>query len=88
MPPRLQQILERSLKKDPRDRYQKIAEFRDDLRAVVRELPTVSGAPGDDAGVPVAPRHLNAGSPVARAFRWLKSVTSAEGSSGATFPSD
>src|SRR5882762_8789168 len=29
-PPRLQQILNRALAKDPRDRYQKIAELRDD----------------------------------------------------------
>ncbi len=84
VPPRLQQILDRSLKKDPRDRYQKMTDLRDDLRAVARDVATSSGAPIDDAGVPVAPRHLNAGSPVARAFRWLKNVTSAEGS-GATF---
>ncbi len=83
VPPRLQQILDRLLKKDPRDRYQKIADFREDLRAVVREVATASGSPIDDAAVPVAPRHLNAGSPVARAFRWLKNVTSAEASSGA-----
>src|SRR6266536_2890537 len=84
VPPRLQQILDRALKKDPRDRYQKIADLRDDLRALARELATSSGAPIDDAGVPVKPRHLNAGSPVARAFRWLKNVTSAESSSGAS----
>ncbi len=84
VPPRLQQILDRALKKDSRARYQKIADLRDDLRALARELATSSGAPIDDAGVPVKPRHLNAGSPVARAFRWLKNVTSAESSSGAS----
>lgn len=83
VPPRLQQILDRALKKDPRDRYQKIAEFRDDLRSIVRELSAVSGAPVETAE-PVAPRHLNAGSPVSRAFRWLKSVTGSEPTSGAT----
>src|SRR6202165_2687003 len=35
LPPRLQQILDRALKKSPRDRYQQISQFRDDLRAVV-----------------------------------------------------
>ena len=83
VPPRLQQILDRALKKDPRDRYQKIADFRDDLRAVAREVAASEGPPIDDAHVPVAPRHLHASSPVARAFRWLKNVTSAESPSGA-----
>jgi eukaryotic-like serine/threonine-protein kinase len=82
VPPRLQQILDRALKKDPRDRYQKIAELRDELRAVLREVSAVSGAPLDENAATVAPRHLSSGSPVARAFRWLKNVTSAEGSSG------
>ncbi|HYJ85682.1 MAG TPA: serine/threonine-protein kinase, partial [Pyrinomonadaceae bacterium] len=41
VPPRLQQVLDRALKKDPRDRYQKIAEFRDDLRSIIRELSAV-----------------------------------------------
>ena len=40
VPERLQQILDRALKKDPRDRYQQISQFRDDLRAVVRDLAT------------------------------------------------
>jgi len=82
VPPRLQQVLDRALKKDPRDRYQKIAEFRDELRSIVRELSAVSGAPVDEATQPVAPRHLSAGSPVSRAFRWLKSVTGTEVPSG------
>jgi eukaryotic-like serine/threonine-protein kinase len=84
VPPRLQQMLDRALKKDPRDRYQKIAEFRDDLRSIVRDLSAVSGAPVDETTPAVAPRHLNQGSPVSRAFRWLKSMTSAEVPSGGT----
>jgi serine/threonine-protein kinase len=82
VPLRLQQVLDRALKKDPRDRYQKIAEFRDDLRSIIRELSAVSGAPMDESAQSVAPRHLNSGSPVSRAFRWLKSVTGAEVPSG------
>src|SRR5712691_5072527 len=84
VPARLQQILDRALKKDPRDRYQKIAEFRDDLKAVVREMTAGSGAPLDDSGAPVAPRHLNTQGPVSRALRWLKNVTSSETSSGSS----
>jgi eukaryotic-like serine/threonine-protein kinase len=82
VPPRLQQVLDRALKKDPRDRYQKIAEFRDDLRSIIREQSALSGAPVDETASAVAPRHLNTGSPVARAFRWLKSMTGTEAPSG------
>lgn len=84
VPPRLQQVLDRALKKDPRDRYQKIAEFRDDLRSIIRELSSGPGSPIDDSAQAVAPRHLSSGNPVSRAFRWLKGVTGAEVPSGAT----
>ena len=71
IPPRLQQILDRALKKDPRDRYQQIAEFRDDLRSVVRENAMAEGGVIDESGLPVAPRHLHAEGPITRALRWL-----------------
>src|SRR5262249_22539845 len=35
LPARLQEILNKALTKDPRDRYQRVAEFRDDLRSVL-----------------------------------------------------
>jgi len=79
--PRLQEILDRALKKDPRDRYQRIAEFRDDLRAVVREISAVSDASVDESAA-VPPRHMHSPGPVSRAFRWLKSITSTESPSG------
>ena len=82
VPDRLQQILDRALKKNPRDRYQQISQFRDDLRAVVREIATTSGAIIDDSGLPVAPRHLNSESPISRAFRWLTGKTGSETSAG------
>src|SRR5258705_304171 len=44
LPERLQQILHRALKKHPRDRYQQIGQFGDDLRAVVRDMAAPSGA--------------------------------------------
>src|SRR5216684_1504770 len=69
VPPRLQQILDRALKKSPRDRYQQISQFRDDLRSVVRDL--ASGAKFEEAA---APRHLGGSSPVGRAMRWLRKL--------------
>jgi serine/threonine-protein kinase len=84
VPPRLQQILDRALKKDPRDRYQKISEFRDDLRAVVRDLAVSGGAIVDESGLPVAPRHLSEEGPVTRALRWFKNLTSTEPAGGSS----
>ena len=78
VPPRLQQILDRAMKKNPRDRYQKISDFRDDLRNLAREVANPAGETLHESTVPVAPRHLTSASPVARAFRWLKNVTGAE----------
>lgn len=80
VPPRLQQILDRALAKEPRDRYQKIEEFRDDLRSVLREI-SATGAEDShfiEGLTPVTPRHLPGSGPVARALRWLRSITSTE----------
>lgn len=72
-PVRLQQILDKCMKKDPRDRYQKIEELRDDLRKVLMDV--TSGAPMDLAA---APKHLGGSTPVGRAMRWLKTLTGAK----------
>ncbi|MBC8030953.1 MAG: protein kinase [Pyrinomonadaceae bacterium] len=94
VPDRLQQILDRALKKDPRDRYQQMAQFRDDLRAVVRENAMAAGGIIDESGLPVAPRHLNADGPISRALRWLgmkgsdSSASSGRMSSGSSQPRD
>src|SRR5436190_8012533 len=37
-PARLQQILDKAMQKDPRDRFQKIGELRDELRTVLHEV--------------------------------------------------
>jgi serine/threonine protein kinase/tetratricopeptide (TPR) repeat protein len=68
-PTRLQQILDKALQKDPRDRYQKIAELGDELRKVLHDVST--GAPMD---VAAAPKHLGGSTPVGRAMRWLRKL--------------
>lgn len=78
IPPRLQQVLERSMAKEPRDRYQKMEEMRDDLRAVLQEVS--STAPGHPyvSVTPEPARHLGGKSPVSKAVRWLKSIGRSE----------
>src|SRR2546429_8392814 len=68
-PARLQQILDRAMQKEPRNRYQKIDELRDELRKVLQDVS--SGAVME---VAAAPRHLGGSSPVSRAMRWLKKM--------------
>jgi len=71
IPPRLQKAVDRALSKDPRDRFQKMEELRDELRLVMSE---VSGSEATDlqsiAHEP--PRHLTGTNPVSRVVRWLK----------------
>src|ERR1041384_3281104 len=71
VPPGLQQILDKALAKDPKNRYQKVTQFADDLRSIIRELG--SETPADLT--PVAPKYLQNANPVSRAFRWLKAKT-------------
>jgi serine/threonine-protein kinase len=68
IPPRLQQILDHCIEKEPRDRYQKIDELRDDLRGVLREI---SGESQDTGVIPEPARHLSGSSSVSRAMKWL-----------------
>src|SRR5437870_11216498 len=75
-PPRLQLIMDRALAKDPKQRYQKASELRDDLRLALREVE--SGVTDfADSMTPVAPRHLSGTGRMGRALRWLLSVTGA-----------
>jgi eukaryotic-like serine/threonine-protein kinase len=68
-PVRLQQILDKALQKDPRDRYQKVGELRDELRGVLFDI--AGGAKFEEA---TAPRHLGGSTPVGRAMRWLRKL--------------
>jgi serine/threonine protein kinase/tetratricopeptide (TPR) repeat protein len=76
LPARLQQILDRCMEKEPRDRYQKMEEVRDDLRAVLQEVSTsdTTGQPFTSV-MPEPARHLAGANPVSRAMRWLKGRT-------------
>jgi serine/threonine-protein kinase len=69
-PARLQQILDKAMQKEPRDRYQRIDDLRDDLRKVLMDV--TSGAAMDIAA---APKHLGGTTPVGRAMRWLKKLS-------------
>ena len=72
-PVRLQQILDKALSKEPRDRYQKIDELRDELRKVLHDV--ASGAKFEEAA---APKHLGGSTPVGRAMRWLRKLSGAK----------
>lgn len=82
IPARLQQVLDRCLAKEPRERYQKMEEVRDDLRAVLQEVSTseTTGQPFTSV-VPEPARHLAGASPVSRAMRWLKGKAKSESTS-------
>ncbi len=69
-PARLQEILDRAMQKEPRDRYQRVDQLRDELRKVLQDVS--SGAPME---VAAAPRHLGGTSPVSRAMRWLRKMS-------------
>jgi serine/threonine-protein kinase len=82
IPARLQQILDHCIAKEPRDRYQKMEDLRDDLRGVLQEVSTseTTGQPFTSV-VPEPARHLAGASPVSRAMRWLKGKAKAESTS-------
>ncbi|HKY43494.1 MAG TPA: protein kinase [Pyrinomonadaceae bacterium] len=78
VPVRLQPVLDKALAKDPRNRYQKISHFAEDLRSIIRELGSDSLPGIDETTTPVAPKHLKQESPVTRALRWLTGSRSPE----------
>ncbi|HEV7472989.1 MAG TPA: protein kinase [Pyrinomonadaceae bacterium] len=78
VPPRLQSILDKALAKDPRDRYQKITELRDDLKSVLNEVRSGPVNEFEEGAPLVTPRHLNSQGPMARALRWFKSLTGSD----------
>src|SRR4051812_38186415 len=71
IPAKLQAVIDKALAKDPRNRFQKISHFANDLREIIRELGSDSLPGLDESTAPVAPKHLKQESPVTRALRWL-----------------
>jgi serine/threonine protein kinase/tetratricopeptide (TPR) repeat protein len=69
-PARLQQILDRAMQKEPKDRYQRIDQMRDELRKVLQDVSV-----GAAMEVAATPRHLGGTSPVSRAMRWLRKMS-------------
>jgi serine/threonine-protein kinase len=66
--PRLQEIINRAMAKEPNARYQKVTELRDDLRKVMQEL---TGSTGE-LMAPVVPKHVGGGNAVKRAMNWIR----------------
>jgi serine/threonine-protein kinase len=89
IPPGLQEVLDRAMAKDPRDRYQKIVELRDELRKILQEVTAHAGQSDQfmDRVSPVAPRHAAGASPVSRALRWLRKKTGDQKTVPPTFAS-
>ncbi len=92
IPPRIQALLDRCMAKEPRNRYQKMEDVRDELRGILQEVSNseTTGQPFVSV-TPEPARHLGGANPVSRAMRWLKSkgkeaATAAPGMSASTKP--
>jgi serine/threonine-protein kinase len=77
IPPHLEQIIDKALAKEPKDRFQNMEDFRNELRQVLHEV-DAGGVAGYQSVVPEPPRYLTSANPVTRAVRWLKSITRTE----------
>ncbi len=84
IPQRLQQIIDRALEKEPKDRFQNMDDFRKELRQVLQEFDAGGGVYQSVA--PEPPRHLAGANPVSRAVRWLKSITRTDSHTSAPNP--
>ena len=82
LPPQLQQIVDKALAKDPKDRYQKIAIMRDELRSVLQQVAGAQLMPSDT----FAPGHAD-GSAVKRVLNWFTGKSTPETTSVGRTPS-
>ena len=82
LPPQLQQIIDKSLAKEPKDRYQKIAIMRDELRTILQQFAGAQVMPGDT----FAPSHSD-GSAVKRVLNWFTGKSTPEATSVGRTPS-
>ncbi|HQU83617.1 MAG TPA: protein kinase [Pyrinomonadaceae bacterium] len=80
LPPQLQQIIDKALAKEPKNRYQKIALMRDELRNILNDI----------SGMPVlqndtfAPRHAD-NNVVKRAWNWITGKAVSENSQSRSY---
>ena len=74
---RVQRILDRALAKEPRDRYQRVEEMREDLRQALLEVTRQTGKEYV-TGAHEPPRYAGGQSPVTRAVRWLRMITKSD----------
>ncbi len=79
LPAELQMIVDKALQKDPKDRYQKIALMRDDLRNVLQQIAGNQVMPGDT----YAPGHADGGA-VKRVLNWFTGKSTPENATGPT----
>ncbi|MBP9665418.1 MAG: protein kinase, partial [Pyrinomonadaceae bacterium] len=82
LPTQIQQIIDKAMQKAPKDRYQKIAQMRDDLRAVMQQVAGAQVMPGDT----FMPAHAD-GSTVKRVLNWFTGRSTPEATSSQSFPS-
>lgn len=80
VPPRLQAIMDKALAKDPADRYLKMSEMRDELRAVYQEI---SGTPATSSEL-IVPRHAEEKNLVSKFFGKIFGSSKPESESPAT----
>ncbi len=77
LPPQLQVVVDKALAKDPKDRYQSIAQMRDDLRAILQVLAGPQLMQNDT----FAPSHAESGV-FKRALNWFTGKSVPEQTSG------
>ncbi len=81
LPAQLQSIVDKALAKDPKDRYQKIATMRDELRVVLHQVAGAQIMPGDT----FSPGHADGGT-VKRVLNWFTGKSVPEASSIGSMP--
>jgi eukaryotic-like serine/threonine-protein kinase len=82
LPSGLQPIVDKALQKEPKNRYQKISQMRDDLRNVLQEVAGAQLMAGDT----YTPNHLDGGV-FKRAINWFTGKSTPEVTSAALTPS-
>jgi serine/threonine protein kinase/tetratricopeptide (TPR) repeat protein len=82
LPPGLQQIIDKALQKEPKNRYQRISQMRDDLRGVLQQVAGAQLMAGDT----YAPSHLDGGV-FKRALNWFTGKSTPESPSSGFTPS-